>query len=425
MKYQFHKINILIFLCFVSLLLFSSRSFSNAQENAIVLNNIHKVISIIIALFLSIVFILNLKKLLKPPKAFLLYGGYIFIGLLSTFFFSKWIGFSLWKLLEITAIFSIVYFVWIVSGDNKYFLNFTFKLILKYYKFLVLLTLLGVILFPNIAIIPSSQYQEAYLPYILQGAIVKMNSNSLGVMGAILFFISFVRLLDKNVKANKKHNLFWLILSGIILIFAQSRTSLVALLLVLILYLIINRKLSFFFKLFIFSFSFVSIFLNFNNILLYLGRGYNIQHLEKLSGRLEWWSIAWDTFINGSLMEHLIGMGFGVANREILSSIDFEDASTLHSDYVDSLISTGFIGSLFLISSLIFTFVRIVKNYNLIKSTRYYSEVVGVFVIIVIRSFSGTSIAFHNFFLIMFLITMINILSIKKANIIKKVKYIN
>lgn len=404
-----YKIFSPLFLLFISLILFMTRDYSQAQDSTVGLSNIHKVGSILLVFFLMLYYFFKTNKIRKIPLAYKLYGGYIFIGMLSAVFFSQWLGYSIWKILEIITVYLTILYIWNLSKNTPQIIKYSYELTIKYYKFLILLTLVGIILFPSMAIRPPSQYQEAFLPYMFFGVIAQINSNSLGILSVIVFYISFVRLSNKRIINFKSYNFYWLLLSGVFIIFSQSRTALAALIVVLGLYILLTKKIAMIIKIFIILGIIMSIVYNMESILLYLGRGYEIEHLEKLSGRLMWWTAAWDTFMNSSFLEQTIGLGFGTANRVVLIGVGHGDAASLHSDYVDALISTGYLGLLFLVLSVVLTLLRILKLFKSYQIDSYIAEIIGVFLIIVIRSFSGTSIAFHNFFLIMFLISMLNI----------------
>lgn len=406
------KVNILISLIFFSLIIFQTRSLSEAEDSSISLLNLHKIISVVLLFAISIHFVIKNRFKTKKNKILIFYGLYIFIGLISTIFFSNWIGYSIWKLIEVSSVFFTVLYIYKLSTNNFYYLQYSFNLILKYYKFLIIISIIGVFILPDIAIRPPSQYQESFLPYMLHGAIAKINSNSLGMLAAIILFTSIVDYFDSN---NKGKILLWIFISIIVLVFAQSRTALGSLLIILAGYLFFTNRISRFFKITITILSACLLYMNMNSILLYIGRGYDIQHLEKMSGRLDWWAVAWNTFIQSSFFEKVVGLGFGVANRTILRNIDFEEAASLHSDYVDALISSGFVGVTMLVFLVLIVVFNILKNKKIIIYSSFYLKLVGVSLLILIRSFTGTSIAFHNFFLIFFLIASIGIIEYPKV----------
>ncbi len=141
----------------------------------------------------------------------------------------------------------------------------------------------------------------------------------------------------------------------------------------------------------------------------YIGRGYEIDHLTKLSGRLDWWVYAYETYLDSSLLERFVGLGFNVANRNLLYDLDDVGASSLHSDYLDSLISSGIIGFSMIFICFLTLIFKIYKKRRLVKHDSLFIRLSLIFILLFIRSFSGTTISFHNFFLILFLIISIGI----------------
>ena len=396
--------NISIYLIFASLLLFATRDFSQAQNSAISFANLHKVVAIALALGLNTHFLLKhgLKK--KLPVAIKSYFFFILIGILSSIFFSTWLGYSLWKIAEILAVFMTVLFLWEKSSSQFDFIENSYDLCIRFIKLLVLLTICGIFIYPNEAIrSPTNEFHDAFLPYQLFGTIAQINANSLGAISAIIFYITFVRITSKKEKRTPLMY-FWLILSTIVLIFAQSRTSIGALGFSLIFYLFLFRGTNGLFKFGILGIFTALLLYNFETFLLYIGRGYSIEHLDKMSGRMVWWEAAWLSFQNADFLKQIIGLGYGTANRTLLTSIGYDDASSLHSDYMDSLISTGFLGATFLSFSVLFSLKKILSKSRSILKSPMLIEAVGVFLIIFIRSFTGTSIATLSIFLLLFFI---------------------
>ena len=129
------KINILISLIFFSLIIFQTRSLSEAEDSSISLLNLHKIISVVLLFAISIHFVIKNRFKTKKNKILIFYGLYIFIGLISTIFFSNWIGYSIWKLIEVSSVFFTVLYIYKLSTNNFYYLQYSFNLILKYYKF--------------------------------------------------------------------------------------------------------------------------------------------------------------------------------------------------------------------------------------------------------------------------------------------------
>ncbi len=241
---NFKRIRILIFLVFTSLFLVQTRSFNETITDLIDFSNLHRFFSVLILLFLSIKYNLNLSVSKNNNSVLKYYGIYIFTGFLSTIFFSEIIYLSFWKLTEILSIFFAALFINKLCSINFQYFEYVFNLIITYLKFIIVLCLVGVIIFPEIAIQPPSQYQEAFLPYILYGSIIKINPNSIGLIAAIIFINSIVNYL---ISKNKLKNGIWIIILFLVVVFAQSRTSLLALIIALVFFIVQSKIISNFF----------------------------------------------------------------------------------------------------------------------------------------------------------------------------------
>jgi len=405
-KYSW-KLYIPLYLIFISLLLFATRNFDQAQSSAVGLSNIHKIFSIPLSIAIVLYYFLQKQKLPKVPCALKAYIGFILIGLTGSLMFSNWIGYSIFKLLEITAVVLVVLYGLSLNIKYKDILFQFYEKILSYYQVLLLLTVLGVFIFPSLAIRPPTIYREAFLPYQLFGSIIQINANSLGIMSAILFYVTFTRLYNK--KNFISFNFIWLFLSGIIMIFAQSRTSIIGLVIIIFLFLFLNGKSGILGKIFMLSTFLGGIYLSISSILKYMTRGLTSSQIENLSGRAYWWEYAWNKFQTFDIWHQVFGSGYMVGSRMILADMGHSDASTLHSDFMDSLVSTGYLGLGFIILMIICTSFILLKNIKYVRKTPYLLEWSGIFVLLTVRAFTGPTIATHNFFLIMYLIVIASI----------------
>jgi len=402
---QIHwKYYIPLYLIFISLLIVATRDFNQAQQSAVGLSNIHKILSIPLIIVMVLYYFLKKMTMIKLPIQIVMYILFIVIAFIGSLFSSNWIGYSLFKILEIMAVILTIIYFWDLSYQYPFVIKKIYNYTIKYYKILIISSIVGAVLYPNIAIRPPSMFQDAYLPFQLFGSIVSINANSLGMLGAIIFFISFISMF----KSKNKLAFFWLLISLTIVIFAQSRTSVIGLLLVISIFLLINANSGIIKKIIIVIFGIALFLLSLDGLTAYLERGYSIKHMEKLSGRSQWWEYAWNYFNNSDIFYQVFGGGFGTASREILTKMGHPDASTLHSDYMDSLVSTGYIGSLFLLLMNLSVIYMLIKNFNSIKKDYFLIELSGVLILLLIRSFTGPTLVTHNFFLIMYFILIIN-----------------
>lgn len=405
---NFKRIRILIFLVFTSLFLFKTRDFDETSASLIDISNLHRILSLVILLFLSIQYNLTLRIVKNNNLVLKFYGIYIVTGFLSTVLFSDIILLSFWKLIEILSVSLAILYINKLCYINFEYFEYVFRLMVNYLKLIIIVSLVGLIIFPNVALQPPSQYQEAFLPYMIYGSILRINPNTMGLIAALIFIYSF---LDYSISKKKLTNGLWILILVFVMVFAQSRTTLLALSLVYLIYVFKSKIISNFFKIFTTTVVFVLIYFNVNLLTKYIGRGYEIDHLSKLSGRLDWWNYAYGVYLDSSLTERLVGLGFNTANRNLLSQLDAGTASSLHSDYIDSLISSGVIGFSMIIFCFLTVIFNIYKKRSLLKYDSLFVKLSLMTILMFTRSFSGTTISFHNFFLICFLVLSIGIIN--------------
>lgn len=393
-----------VYLVFLSLILFATRTFSAATQSPIEISNLHKVTAIIFALLILAPYA-TLKRIFWVPEQ-KCYFVYILAGFVSTLLYSGWFLYSIWKLTEVfTAFLLSIYIMSCEQRSNHTVAADFYELIVKFLKFLVVMTLIGVFVNPHEAIrSPLSEeslrvYGAPLLPYALYGTIIQINSNSLGVIGAIILMICVVRILNGRRSIN---NYSWLMTSAAILLFAQSRTAWIGFLLslsVVLTFSNIGRV-----KKVVFILAILATLAFFSTpFYQYLTRGYQIERMMTMSGRTIWWEIALGEFADADYVAQVIGLGFMTANRVILAEhLDAEGASTLHSDYIDAMISTGFLGLTMLVLA------AVLLTCNILRATRRKAdngtaiELLGVWVILLVRTITGTTIASHNIFLLVF-----------------------
>ena len=404
------KYYIPLYLIFISLLLLATRDFEAAKSSAVDITNIHRLISIPLSIFISLYILSKQTKVRsKFPLPLRLFSLYWFVGIISAFFYSNWLGYSLWKILEITADLVLFFYSWSLLNKFPNILEEFFNKIILFFKILLLSVLASIVVMPNLAIRPPTAYGDAFLPYQIFGTIIQLNANSIGMISAIILYVSLTKLIDKRPKNILSFNLFWIILSSIFVIFAQSRTSIAAFSIVFVLFIFFTKKLNVITKIIIVIICILFILYFINDINLYLHRGLSDQQLENLSGRKIWWETALQTFLSSDILNQMVGLGYATGNRMILLQFGDGSASTLHSDYMDSLISTGYLGFLALTNMVLITFIHILKNIIRFRSNLFFTQLVGIYALLTIRSFTGTTFATHNIFILLYFMTILNI----------------
>ncbi len=149
---------------------------------------------------------------------------------------------------------------------------------------------------------------------------------------------------------------------------------------------------------------------------LYFTRGATFERFAGMTGRLIWWEAALQEFDKAEPAAQALGLGFMSAGRFVLSeSLDGKGASTLHSDYIDALLSTGYVGLAALAFSILALTISAVKSSNLAKYETQCIEIFGIVIILTIRSVTGSVAACHSIFLPLFLICAVCSWSMARA----------
>ena len=406
-----------LYLIFISLFVFQVHNFSNLQKSPVSLSNIHKLLSIGIALFLLAYFYIKYHRIRKIIFPLWIYLFYLVIGIISSIILSPNKGYSIYKVLEVFTDFLFVIYIWTLSYKWKFILEYTYELIIKYYKFLILITLLGIVIFPSESLRPPTAYGHALLPIQLFGSIIQINADGLGMISAILFVISYIRYFI--FKKKKKSDFIWFIISLIVLILSQSRTSVLAVGVMLLFFILINKRINFIFKILIILFIFIAIFYLKDFILAYLSRGLNETQIQNLSGRKIWWLFAINEFIHWDFLKQLFGTGFMVGSRLILVKLGQGNASSLHSDYMDVLMSSGIMGEFFFILFIVSSFILFIKNFKYLFFDNYLLEAFSIIILLDIRTLTGPTLASQSFFILLYLLLLV--LSYNRINNLKKV----
>lgn len=392
-----------VYLLLLSFLLFESRDFAQAQSSPVSLNNLNRLIGISGAFFLAAYTLLKNGIPVRLPIELKLYSIYLFIALLSSFFYSDWLFYSIWKVFEVFTTFIVSVYIVRLNIVNSNTIQNLYETCILFFKFLIIMTILGVFIHPDAAIRPPTGeatvavFGKAIVPYQLFGTIFRLNANTLGGMSAIILLVSSFRLI---YLPRKCLNVIWVLISFGILVLAQSRTAWIGLLASILLLLLIHKALSKKIKVVAFITIILAILAFSNSIILYLTRGTSIDNLQNMTGRSIWWEIAINEYLNSSFFEQVIGLGFMTSSRTILSTALDKTVATLHSDYMDALISTGILGLATISLIVIIAFIKVIKL-SRIKNI-IVLELCGIIIILLIRTITGTTITSQNPFLLLF-----------------------
>jgi O-antigen ligase len=234
----------------------------------------------------------------------------------------------------------------------------------------------------------------------LEGVFPLYPANAVGELGAILFLVSFGFWL-------KTRRFLWIpliLLSFILCLGGYSRTSLLALPLSL-LFLVRLRHPSAIVPVFIVSFlAATSYFLFGDWVLAALLRGQTVHEFSLLSERVNWWKLAIDQFWRSPLL----GSGFGnVGSRYfVFHKIGLETTGAMHSAYVQALLETGILGTLFYLAMIICGLRFCVATAWMARPPVLCAVNAGIVCIVIVRSLTSSALVAFTPSLILFLLIM-------------------
>lgn len=296
------------------------------------------------------------------------------------------------KVFEILADFLLV--VALFQKDNKdEVIKDIINITIGMYVLMLIAAVTGFILLDNVKIF--GRHNDGLLGKQLMGGIV--GANSIGNM-AVIFWIWLINM------PKFRYKLAFYGLSLFIIIFAQSRTSLI-LMAIMLLFNIFGAK----YKLLYVGAIAVIVLVLLNAqefVLAYFIRGAAMSNITTMSGRTRMWEVA-RTYISE---RPLLGYGYGVGGYIVSSK--FEDMSSLHNGVYETLMGIGYIGLIPQVMIYIGTCfslgMRILR-----KGIKKYTFECMLIIYLTVRTYTSTGIGgWHShemlvwFFMVMMVATM-------------------
>lgn len=392
-EYSWKKLKLIWIIAFIAGFTLVARDSETARETLIGFGQLHRITGITI---LGVIFILFF---IRQPSV-LLKSIFFFLSLfclwqITTAAWSNYPSWTIYRSAEYLIVIGVTAYVANSIKDSPLlffkWINLTWFLV----GLLLLSVWLAVIIFPNLALVPS----KGIIPFMIGGVYPRINPNSVSAYAAIIGIVSFVRL---NYSSEKKWKIFFL-LAIITMILSQGRSGMVGFALGIIIAIMLIRKASWaliiatLIGIMISYFAFDELFWE------YFRRGQTERQFIFLSGRVTAWQYAYDSFIQH---QPLTGFGAYSAGRFLVLG-DFLGWSSLHSTWVELAVGIGIPATLFFALIIIYAWIALVKfcvanyknEYNI-----YFIEIASVFTVLIVRSFFTTQFIIHSdfvFFLIM------------------------
>ncbi|MGO8792279.1 MAG: O-antigen ligase family protein [Terriglobia bacterium] len=264
------------------------------------------------------------------------------------------------------------------------------------YGLLLLSVWMGAVIWPKEALF-STNFQGGTLGMRLQGVMPALSANDVGTFAAIIGLLALARLLPA---IEERYNKPWygllLLASLVTMVCSQTRTAIAGFALGALLIMIFTRRKGIGTMLTFVAAPIIGIVATGGLIWSYLARGQTEEQLSTLSSRAQWWSFAWQTFL-----EHpLTGFGAYAAGRfAVLAKLGLGDTSTMHSDYLEITVGTSIWGMVPFLVALVFTWwlmFRYVRESPPESQQRQLAfEALAILALLTFRSVFMTMLTWH------------------------------
>ena len=233
--------------------------------------------------------------------------------------------------------------------EYRTFFNWTWAL----YGLLLLSCWKDVLLWPREALYGDIIQMHATMTMRLNGVMPAVSANDIATFGAILGLVALARLFPASEERFPKSWYVLLLLgSQVTMVFAQTRSAFAGFLLGAFVILLYSKRqrLGAFVTLIVAPLA-ASTMMG-GLIWSFLERGQTASQLDTLSGRAQWWSFAWQTFLE----RPLTGFGAYAAGRfAVLAKMGSGLTSTMHSDYLEIIVGTSLWGMIPFLVTLVAT----------------------------------------------------------------------
>jgi O-antigen ligase len=249
-------------------------------------------------------------------------------------------------------------------------------------------------------IFPAEALEEGYmsgmLKFRLTGIFPGQGSNGLGSFGAIIAVIAFARLWPT---AGRKFDKLWysfvFLLGVATMVCTQTRAAMGGFVLGALLVLLFTNRVRKSLAVGVSALGLLALSGFGTTILAFLQRGQSKMEMMSLTGRVQWWSVAWEVF----KQRPLTGFGAWAAPFAVWGKMGEEGFGPLHSDYVETLVGNGIWGPLPLIIGVLATWWVLLKFFRHLPAgsidRQLAVESIAVLAIVTTRSVVMNLIIFH------------------------------
>ncbi len=323
-----------------------------------------------------------------PMGALTVYGIVCLVSSLWSVY-PSWTLYKSWEFLVDVALLALVLAV--VRSTEEYRSLFT----LTWALFLVQLlwVWIGVFIWPEEALHPHIGRTGSYA---LNGVFPIMGANSVGEAGAVLAILGLCRLLPlRGAGTNRRWNSLLVVFGTASLLASQTRSALAGFVFALVVFFVLSRRIRLGLALAALGVP-LALFTSLGEAVWnFIRRDQSSAELASLTRRTDWWGFAWHQF-----SQHpFTGLGAYAAGKfAVLGNLKV-NASTLHSDYMEVLVGTGFWGMVPLVLAIVGTWwllLRYVRSAQLPVFERQLAlEAACILAVGTVRSFFDTEFIWH------------------------------
>jgi len=304
--------------------------------------------------------------------------------------FPPWTLYKSWEyLIDIALVAAILESV-NSTEDLRSLFDWTWTL----YGVLLLSVWKDVLLFPQEALHGQILQSGAALGIRLEGEVPAISSNDVGTFSAIIALISLARLFPST--GRRSHTSWYIVLlagSMVTLVLAQTRSAVIGVMFGGFVILLFSKRggrlgavLTFVVM------PTVALFTMGGVIWSFLERGQTEAQIATLSSRAQWWSFAWQTYLE----RPVTGYGAYAGGRfGVLAKLGLGLTSTMHSDYLEVLVGTSIWGMIPLIVTLAATWWLLLRYARHPQDPRERQLAVEAIVILAMLSLRSV---FNNMF---------------------------
>jgi O-antigen ligase len=240
--------------------------------------------------------------------------------------------------------------------------------------------------------------QDAWQPPLwrLSGVFPVEGSNSVGTTGAVLAVVAVSRLLWRKDRTSRSWYTVLFTFGFITMLASQTRNAIAGFLFGVGVLLLASKRTRVGLLLALILVPLL-LFTGVGDLTWqYLERGQDEGRLASLTGRVGWWSFAWQ-----QVMRHpWTGLGAYAGGRfSVMGELGLGGVSNLHSDYVEILVGTSFWGLLPFLAALLGTWWFLARNLRNSSAgpleRRLTLESLGVIAVLTVHSFFNTDLIWH------------------------------